>query len=88
MIEKFQPVWNKVVEGFGIRTPGKRRKDQYTSLWDTIHTGRSFVTNLGLPQNPKTADQILREIAEYAAMPTEEKAQIPVKEDGGDGAAE
>lgn len=52
MIEKFQPVWNKVVEGFGIKTPGKRRKAQYTSLWDTIHPGRKFVTNLGLPPHP------------------------------------
>ena len=81
MIEKFQPVWNKIVEGFGIKTPGKRRKDQYTSLWDMIHPGRSFVTNLGLPSNPKTAEQITREVEAYLAMPEEEKAKVPVKEE-------
>jgi hypothetical protein len=82
MIETFQPVWNKVVEGFGIKTPGKRRKGQYASLWDTIHPGRKFVSNLGLPDNPKTAEQILREVETYLTMPQEQKAQISVKDDG------
>lgn len=80
MIEKFQPVWNKVVEGFGIKTPGKRRKDQYRSLWDTIHPGRRFVTNLQLPAHPKGVAQILSEIEEYLMMPEEEKAKVPVKD--------
>lgn len=82
MIEKFQPVWNKVVEGFGIKTPGKRRKDQYTSLWDTIHPGRKFVASLGLPPNPKVAAEILRDIETYLLMPQEQKAQIAVRDDG------
>ena len=82
MIERFQPAWNKVVAGFGIKTPGKRRKDQYTSLWDTIHPGRGFVTKLGLPSNPRTDQQILKEVAEYLSMPQEEKAKVPVKDDG------
>jgi hypothetical protein len=82
MIEKFQPVWNKVVEGFGIKTPGIRRKGQYASLWDTIHPGRAFVTNLGLPPNPKGTHQILKEVSEYLALPREEKEKIPVKDDG------
>lgn len=84
MIERFQPVWNKVAPGFGIKTPGKRRKGQYTSLWDTIHPGRAFVKNLGLPANPRSADLILKEVAEYFAMPQEEKAKIPVKDVGGE----
>lgn len=82
MIEKFQPVWNKIVEGFGIKTPGRRRKDQYTSLWDTIHPGREFVTKLGLPPNPKSADQIFKEVENYLAMPPEEKAKVPVMDFG------
>ena len=82
MIERFQPVWNKKVPGFGIKTPGKRRKDQYTSLWDTIHPGRAFVTKLGLPPNPKSADQIINDVRVYLAMPQEEKAKITLKEDG------
>lgn len=80
MIEKFQPVWNRVVEGFGIKTPGRRRREQYTSLWDTIHPGRKFVTDLGLPPHPKNAAQILKEVEDYLAMPPEEKAKV--KDDG------
>ena len=83
MIERFQPVWNKVVEGFGIKTPGKRRKDQYTSLWDTIHPGRKFVSKLGLPPHPKGAAEILKEIAEYLSLPQSEQAKVPVSDDGG-----
>ncbi|MFI5381936.1 MAG: Eco29kI family restriction endonuclease [Tepidisphaerales bacterium] len=83
MIEKFQPVWNMKVDGFGNKTPGIRRKGQYTSLWDTVHPGRSYVTQLELPPNQKTAAQILKEIEEYLAMPQEEKAKFPVLDDGG-----
>lgn len=82
LIERFQPVWNKVVEGFGIKTPGKRRKDQYTSVWDTLHPGRAFVGHLGLPPNPKNADQILEEVENYLAMPREEMAKLPIRDDG------
>lgn len=82
IIDKFEPVWNKIVEGFGIHTPGKRRKGQYTSPWDTLHPGRDFVSKLELPPNPKTADEILREIEHYLNLPPEAKARLPVREDG------
>src|SRR5260221_7132070 len=49
MIEGFHPIWNYIVTGFGIKTPGERRKGQFASLWDTLHPGRGFVTKLGLP---------------------------------------
>lgn len=82
MIETFQPVWNKIVEGFGIKTPGKRRSGQYTSLWDTIHPGRSFVKQLGLPPNPKSAEEMLRDVEEYLAMTDEERAKVPISTTG------
>jgi hypothetical protein len=85
LIERFQPLWNKVVEGFGIKTPGRRRREQYKSLWDTIHPGRKFVAALGLPPNPRGAEQILREIEAYLSMPQEEKAMLPLKDDGSSG---
>ncbi len=83
MIHTFQPLWNKLVAGFGIKTPGKRRRGQYASLWDTIHPGRAFVSRLGLPPNPKSEAEILREIADFLAMPETEKAKVPVKDYGG-----
>jgi hypothetical protein len=62
IIDRFSPVWNKIIDGFGIHTPGKGRKDQLTSSWDTLHPGRAFVTRVGLPPNPKTQDQLMRDV--------------------------
>ncbi len=56
-IQKYLPLWNTTVDGFGNHDPGNRRKDQYRSDWDVVHPGRSWAVKLG--QNPKTAEQIL-----------------------------
>jgi len=50
LIEQFHPVWNLVIDGFGNKDPGKRRKDQYRSAWDVLHPGRKFADKLG--ENP------------------------------------
>lgn len=42
MIELFQPIWNRVIDGFGNKTPGARRFTQFRSLWDVLHPGRKF----------------------------------------------
>ncbi len=46
LIEQFQPVWNLVIDGFGNKDPGRRRKDQYRSAWDVLHPGRKFAEKL------------------------------------------
>lgn len=46
LIARFRPLWNLVIEGFGINDPGKGRHGQQISHWDTIHPGRSWVRNL------------------------------------------
>lgn len=57
LIEHFKPVWNLVIDGFGNKDPGKRRKDQYASPWDVIHPGRKFTTKLG--ENPIPASDFI-----------------------------
>ncbi len=57
LIEMFSPIWNKVVDGFGIHTPGRRRFQQQKSLWDVLHPGRYFEKHL--TKNTKTQDGIL-----------------------------
>lgn len=42
LIERFQPVWNIAVDGFGNHDPGKGRYNQQKSSWDTIHPGRGW----------------------------------------------
>jgi Eco29kI restriction endonuclease len=46
LIETFKPLWNVVVEGFGINDPGKGRAAQKRSAWDVIHPGRDYAARL------------------------------------------
>lgn len=42
LIEVFRPLWNMVVDGFGINDPGQGRYNQARSQWDTLHPGRAY----------------------------------------------
>lgn len=48
LIGHYRPLWNGVVDGFGIHAPGGEpggttgRAGQQKSLWDTLHPGRRF----------------------------------------------
>jgi hypothetical protein len=44
MIQRFRPLWNMIVDGFGNHDPGGGRKDSLRSLCDTIHPGRSWAS--------------------------------------------
>ena len=65
LIERFQPLWNVLIEGFGIHTPGAGRKKQVRSKWDTLHPGRGLAADL--PPNPKTASELEQIIADFFA---------------------
>lgn len=64
MIHTFAPAWNKVIDGFGIHTPGGNRP-QTTSAWDTLHPGRSFVKRVKLLPNPNSQRDLIREVQEH-----------------------
>jgi hypothetical protein len=53
LIERYRPVWNVCVSGFGIHAPGRGRGQQRRSDWDTLHPGRPFARELpeGRPLN-------------------------------------
>jgi len=42
LIQKFQPIWNRVIDGFGNHDPGGGRYKQQRSQWDMIHPGRPW----------------------------------------------
>jgi len=46
MIDKFRPVWNTVVDGFGNHDPGSGRQEQARSEWDVLHPGRPWADKL------------------------------------------
>ena len=84
LIEQYKPVWNRVIDGFGNKDPGQRRKDQYRSPWDVIHPGRKFADKLGV--NPRTAKEILADLKSYfetGSVPKRLKAAATRASDAG-----
>ena len=57
LIEKFAPVWNSVVEGFGNHDPGKGRYNSQRPPWDMVHPGRPWAERM--QGNKRSAEQIL-----------------------------
>jgi hypothetical protein len=65
LIETFKPVWNRAIDGFGNKDPGRRRATQYKSPWDVLHPGRAFAEKLA--DSPVTAEFLLKRVADYFA---------------------
>ena len=77
LIEQYKPVWNRVLDGFGNKDPGNRRKQQYRSPWDVVHPGRKFAKKLGA--HPRTAEEVMADLASYfetGSVPRRLKASI------------
>lgn len=65
LIEQFKPVWNRALDGFGNKDPGKRRATQYKSPWDVMHPGRKFAEKLAAGE--MTPDFLTERVADYFA---------------------
>jgi hypothetical protein len=65
LIEKFQPLWNVLIDGFGNHPPGKRRAAQYRSRWDTLHSGRTWANKLAA--SPESSPDLQKKIADFFA---------------------
>ena len=65
LIEMFAPLWNKTVDGFGIHDPGKGRRNQRRSGWDTLHPGRPWAEHH--PPNDRTSDEIAETVRQALA---------------------
>jgi hypothetical protein len=46
LIERFKPVWNSVLDGFGNHDPGSDRHSGKMPLWDCLHPGREWAKRL------------------------------------------
>jgi hypothetical protein len=80
LIEQFRPLWNILIEGFGIHTPGKNRPQQ-TSKWDTLHPGRKLTS--GLLPNVQEAKHLVKLISDFHAgkdVPTLDPREAVLKE--------
>jgi Eco29kI restriction endonuclease len=85
LIETFKPLWNRAIDGFGNKDPGRRRSMQYTSPWDVLHPGRKFAEKLG--DSGLTVAFLRERVADYFAgrplkkLPKALAAEIEGEED-------
>jgi hypothetical protein len=63
LIERFKPVWNNALDGFGNHNPGKGRHGGKISPWDCLHQGREWTKHLQPPQT--TIAQLEERIVKY-----------------------
>ena len=62
LIHRFHPVWNALVDGFGLHDPGSTRYGQRKSDWDTLHPGRSWEPKMA---TGKPVEQVVEEIQNH-----------------------
>lgn len=76
LIAKFDPLWNKLIDGFGNHDPGKGRHAGLRPRWDVLHPGRSWANSC--QPREETADQIIGEARDYLRNnpPPEESSMI------------
>jgi hypothetical protein len=77
LIERFRPIWNTVLEGFGNHDPGAGRRSGQRPAWDTVHVGRSWASLL--QDNARSRDDWLALIGR--ALAGDETAQIITPEE-------
>ena len=65
LIERFKPVWNRVLDGFGNHDPGKGRYNGMMPQWDCLHPGRAWAERL--QPCASTAEQLAERVKEYLA---------------------
>jgi len=68
LIQRFNPLWNQVVEGFGNHPPGKGRHKGMRPLWDELHPGRAWARKCKAAKHSR--DDIIAAVeAHLAALP-------------------
>lgn len=65
LIETYKPVWNRALDGFGNKDPGRRRATQYKSPWDVLHPGRKFAFKLA--ESGLSPDFLTERVTDYLA---------------------
>jgi len=63
LIERFTPVWNRILDGFGNHDPGKGRYNGMMPQWDCVHPGREWATRMQPCANK--ADELIERIKSY-----------------------
>lgn len=63
LIAKCDPLWNRLIDGFGNHDPGKGRHAGLRPRWDVLHPGRPWADRC--QPRAETAEQIIGEARDY-----------------------
>ncbi len=63
LIERFKPIWNQLIDGFGNHDPGSGRYNQQRSPWDVLHPGRAWA--MKCRDNNKSCESLLAAIVAF-----------------------
>jgi len=61
LLTKYQPVWNRACDGFGMHDVGERRRTGKRPRWDTLHPGRHWSANMSPGDS---LEDIMRDVAQ------------------------
>ena len=59
LIDRFSPIWNTRIDGFGNHDPGSGRRNQARSPWDVLHPGRHWATELKANVTPSDVMKLI-----------------------------
>lgn len=63
LIARFDPIWNKLIDGFGNHDPGSGRHSGMRPRWDVLHPGRTWAERC--KARDETPEQLIAEIKNY-----------------------
>ena len=81
LIDLFNPVWNKLLDGFGNHDPGKGRYEQQRAPWDTIHPGRAWAEKLKRGKDEKQLLALLADFFKGKTVPTIPTVDVVTREE-------
>lgn len=80
LIAHFKPVWNQVIDGFGIHDPGGGRYQGVRSAWDELHPGRPWYDRLSPhPRGPEELKELIA--AHFREHPPRRPEELPAPEE-------
>jgi hypothetical protein len=81
LIDLFNPVWNKLIDGFGNHDPGSGRYLQKRAPWDELHPGRAWAEKLRPGRPPKELLKLLSDFFKGKPVPTIPTEEAVTKEE-------
>lgn len=65
LINRFAPIWNRTLDGFGNHDPGKGRQAGQRPPWDVLHPGRTWADRLA--DNARSETALIKLVSESIA---------------------